>query len=353
MNKENIVIIIPSFHPDEKFLKLLQDLKNANFNNILVVNDGNSGEHNNYFEIAKNKFNCNVFTNYVNLGKGRALKNAFNYLLSHQPNTIGVITVDSDGQHSIKDIEAIANILLEKENADKLIMGSRTFTAVSDIPFRSKIGNIVTSHVLSFLCGIKVSDTQTGLRGIPKKLMKIFVCVDGERFDYETNMILKTKDENISIIEVPIETIYIEDNKTSHFRPLTDSIMIYKLLFKFSIVSFLSFLVDICLFTLFTILLSDRVSFITYSIVLARTISIMVNYNLNKTKVFKPTKENKYIFPKYILLCLVQIVISTTLINMSYNIFGDNLILIKIIIDSLLFFVSFNIQNKWVFKKIK
>ena len=145
-----------------------------------------------------------------------------------------------------------------------------------------------------FACGINISDTQTGLRAIPLKYLHIFMNTFGERFEYETNMLLEMKENHIPFVEEKIQTIYIEDNKTSHFNPITDSIRIYSLIFKFLLSSVFSFVVDIIVFTAFTYLLSNSLSqkdLILVATFGARIISSIVNFTLNRKAVFKSDKK--------------------------------------------------------------
>lgn len=104
--------------------------------------------------------------------------------------------------------------------------------------------------------GVSVSDTQTGMRAFSSKLLEFMVNIPGERYEYEMNVLVACAKEGISIIELPIQTIYHDKgNSCSHFRKVRDSIRIYGQLFKFSFVSFSSFLLDCGLFVLLTLLL--------------------------------------------------------------------------------------------------
>lgn len=346
---ENVAIIIPSLDPDDKLLKLLNDLY-GQYSNIIIVNDGSVEKYDHYFETAKNKYHCKVITHSVNLGKGRAIKSAFNYILTECPDCAAALTVDSDGQHTIEDINNCCKATIE--NKDTLIMGCRNFTDKNNaIPLRSRFGNIMTHKVLGLLCGISLSDTQTGLRGFSRNLMKEFMTTKGERFEYEMNMILDTKEKDIPMKEVPIQTIYIEDNDTSHFNPLLDSVRIYTVFSKFILSSTASFIVDISLFTLLNSVLSGLSASIMIASYGARAISSLFNYAVNKNRVFNNKSRNSVTMMKYFMLCVAQITISALLTYTLYHLTAVNATLIKAIIDSLLFFISFNIQRRWVFKK--
>ena len=187
--KTDVTIVLPSLDPDEKFLGVVSGLVNAGFEDIVVVNDGSKPENVHWFEKAA-AMGAHVLTHEVNMGKGRALKDAFAYVSAQRPNSYGAVTIDGDGQHLLQDIIACAQAMLDNE--DKVIMGCRDFNA-PDIPPRSRGGNKFTSNLFKFGCGIILSDTQTGLRAIPRQYLDAFCEIKGERFEYETNMLLQMK----------------------------------------------------------------------------------------------------------------------------------------------------------------
>ncbi|MBQ2677035.1 MAG: bifunctional glycosyltransferase family 2/GtrA family protein [Clostridia bacterium] len=354
---KDIAVIIPSLNPDDKLLHLLQDLKDAEFSHIIVVNDGSSCKYDFYFEQAKSEYGCDVVTHAVNQGKGRALKTAFNYILTDCPDCTVAVAVDSDGQHRIKDIINVA-----KETADHphaLVFGCRNFSKENtNIPSKNRFGNVTTSRALRLFCGITLSDTQTGLRGFSRDTMRCFLATEGERFEYEMNMILDADENNIEIREVPIETVYLEGNKSSHFNPLIDSIKIYSVFLKFIASSLLAFGIDIGLYSIFTWLLADAISTpismelaIIISSYVARILSALCNYTVNRKSVFKSNAAQGRSVLRYILLCIVQISISAFGTATLFSMLNWNETLLKFLVDIFLFIISFQIQRNWVFKK--
>ena len=209
--RREVPIIIPSYEPDEKLPDLLKNLRETGFRNIVLVDDGSGEKYAGIFTEAETTYGCVVLHHAVNQGKGRALKTAFNFCLREFADLPGVITADSDGQHSPECILSCVDAMLKNPSA--LILGCRCFEG-ADVPARSEFGNKCTRVVMKYLTGISVSDTQTGLRGIPTAFMEQLLMVRGERFEFETNMLLETKSRKIPIVEVPIRTIYIEENKT-------------------------------------------------------------------------------------------------------------------------------------------
>ncbi|MEG2814399.1 MAG: GtrA family protein, partial [Oscillospiraceae bacterium] len=224
------------------------------------------------------------------------------------------------------------------------------------IPLRSQIGNKITRSTFKFFCGIKVSDTQTGLRGMDKPLIKRFIKTKGNRFEYEMNMLMDAKASNISILQIPISTIYIDGNETSKFSVLKDSMRVYRVFLKFMLISLTSLLIDSLLFMFVLWVCDSNFAFLSQTIVVfiatitARVFSSLFNYTFNKKAVFN-SKNAKHTFIKYYVLCGIQMLLSATLVNVLANFLNLFKILIKFIADTFLFFVSFSLQREWVFKK--
>ncbi len=348
--KKEIPVVIPSYEPDEKLIILLEKLREAGFVQIVVVDDGSGELYEHFFQRAERDFGCQVLRHKANQGKGRALKTAFHHCLEKFPNLPGVVTADSDGQHTPECILSCAKALAE--HPDSLILGCRCFEG-EDVPARSEFGNKCTRIVMRYLTGITVSDTQTGLRGIPAPFMRQLLLVKGERFEFETNMLLETKERKIPIVEVPIRTVYIEDNRTSHFNPVKDSVKIYMIFGKFLFSSLSSSVVDLALFSLFCHFLRQAdfgtVSYLTAATVMARVLSAVYNYTLNYKVVFQSEGSLKATLSRYVLLALVQMGFSALLVNLLYPLFGGAEVLVKVPVDVLLFFLSFVIQREFVY----
>ncbi len=341
-----VVLLIPALDPDERLVTLLRDLEGVWRDPILLVDDGSAPENRAFFRRAET-MGCQVIRHARNLGKGRGLKTGFNHILTHFPQAIGCVTADADGQHTPADILKCADALRRDPRA--LVLGCRDFSR-PEVPPRSKAGNRLTRRFMSALCGVRVSDTQTGLRAIPAAFMSHLLDLPGERFEFETNMLLETRAAQVPIREVPIQTLYIEENKSSHFNPLLDSVRIYALLLKFCTASIAGFVVDFALFALFTRLFA-RGPFGVWTIgvctVLARVVSATVNYLLNR-KVFQSRAETARSGPRYALLCVVQMGLSAGLVTLCGHLAGP-ILMWKIIVDLCLFLLSFQIQRCWVF----
>ena len=356
----NATVIIPSLNPDEKIVSTVQSLLDEGFDDIVLVDDGSSAEHKARFEEAKALGNVSLLVHEVNKGKGRAMKTAFEYILKNRPNKPNVITVDGDGQHLAKDVKRCIEKL--EENPHSFVLGVRNFN-LSNVPARSKFGNTITRTVFRLLCGIKVSDTQTGLRAIPFEHLELMCSIDGDRYEYESNQLFAVKQAGIEFNEVVIDTVYIEENQTSHFRPIRDSIRIYGIIIRYIASSLASTLIDVTLFTVLN-LVFGKLGFsnelrIILAEAIARIVSSFVNFSINRKVVFKSKENYGSTMVKYYILCVCQLAASTGLVYLfSTVIFGlqDGSLfdtLIKCVVDGFLFLISFRIQQTWVFAKKK
>lgn len=351
------LILIPTLSPSRQFLDYIDDLIMAGFTNILVVDDGSKEEYQQIFEKIKEKSQCRVFRHGKNLGKGRGIKNGINYYLNLplEAQGNGLITVDSDGQHAVEDVVAVAKEL--GKGKEKLILGVRDFWKKSDveIPWKSSFGNRITTVVFKLLFGTWITDTQTGLRGISRNLAEGFVDLEGERFEYEMNMLIYGVRNKIEIQEYPIKTIYLDNNSESHFHPLRDSLKIYGLIFttffKYLIASLSSFFIDIAIFQLLILFLTNAQASVRIGVatVIARILSSLWNFAMNKNLVFQSDASVKTTLIKYYILCAIQMAVSALLVTGLYQCFGVSETILKMIVDSLLFFVSFFIQQNVIF----
>ncbi|TCS81260.1 glycosyltransferase family 2 protein [Tepidibacillus fermentans] len=219
----NYAIIIPALNPTNSLLDYVKRLLAEGAEQIIVVNDGSKEELTYIFTELNTIEGCTVLTHEINKGKGRALKTAFKYFLEHHKDLEGVITADADGQHSVEDVCKVAKAL-ENSNGG-IILGVRDFKQ-SNVPLRSYIGNRTTSLLFRLLFGYKLEDTQTGLRGIPKKELLQILELKGERYEYEMNMLIYAKKMNIKFSEISIQTLYFNNNATSHYNSIQDSIRV-------------------------------------------------------------------------------------------------------------------------------
>ena len=233
----DFTLIIPSLNPDEHLAAVVEGAIEAGIDDIILVDDGSRPECRHYFTQLAERPEVTLLTHEVNQGKGAALKTAFAWFLANRPDRTGVVTADGDGQHAVEDILTCGIEMNEGEPA--VILGCRDFSQ-KNVPFRSRAGNRLTCLVFRLLLGMRVSDTQTGLRAIPARYIEPLMAAGGTRYEFETNMLLLMDALNAPSWEVTIQTVYLEQNRGSHFHPLRDSLRVYGLIIKYAPSSILS-----------------------------------------------------------------------------------------------------------------
>lgn len=353
----SIPIIIPSYEPDERLCTLLTALKAELQNPVIIVDDGSGEEYKKFFDEAKNILGAQgIFLKHeVNSGKGKALKTAFSYISENMPDCIGAVTADSDGQHTPGCIGKVIEAL--DENPNSLIMGVRDFDQ-DNVPGKSRFGNKLTTKVLASATGVRVSDTQTGLRGIPMAFLKDLINVKGDRFEFETLMLMESAGK-YPIVEIPIETVYdSKENHQTHFKPVKDSIKIYfiilKRFLKFSICSLTSCAMDLIMFSIFCKIFKshDIIGYVAISTAIARFFSCAFNFTINYLVVFKSDENIVKSLIKYSGIAVVQMLLSATLVSFFVAIIPHAIeVVVKMFVDTTLFFVNYYVQHKFVFKR--
>ena len=343
-----VMAVVPSYKPDEKLSGVLSGLRQAGFERVILVDDGSGKDYEAFFRQAEEQSGCVLLRHEQNGGKGKALKTAFAWFLEHCEEDVGVVTVDGDGQHDPQDAVRCAQAL--EKAPESLVLGVRRFDG-KDVPFRSAFGNKATAWCFRFLCGVRVSDTQTGLRAMGKDFLRALLDVPGDRYEYETNMLLATSKLRVPIVEVPIRTVYLDQNATSHFNPLKDSLAIYRQIFRFLSVSLGSTVLDVALFTLLDWLLGGVGPELRLlgATVIARVVSSLCNFAGNRTLVFASRERPGPAMVRYYTLCVIQTAASYGGVYLLSAVLFLPSVAAKIITDTLLFFISFQIQRQWVF----
>ena len=329
-------VLIPAYQPDERLGQLAQRLREQNIG-VVVVDDGSTGCAAAF--AAAEQAGCTVLHHDGNRGKGRALKTGFAWLAQHGFDA--AVTADADGQHTAADILRVAAAM--EAQPGRLILGARD---VAQMPGKSRAGNSLTRALFSLLYGIHLQDTQTGLRGIPLGTRtQALLDMAGERYEYEMNMLVYSGTLFGGITEIPIETIYINRNETSHFRPLRDGAKIYAVLLrhfpKFLITSLLSFVLDYSLFALLYYTVAGSAAAATVG---ARVVSATFNYLINKHFVFRSTSKS-YTALHYLALAVCILLMNSGLMYLLVDRLGLPALVVKIFVEALMYLVSFAVQN--------
>lgn len=340
------IVLIPSLRPKQKLIELVKQIQEVGLKDIVIVDDGSGKDYAHIFSELE-KLGCLVYTHEINLGKGMALKNGMKFAMQNYEDVQGFVTADSDFQHLPKDILRVAKAM--QENPNKIVLGERNFN-LKHVPFKSRWGNRFSALYFKLSTGVKIEDTQTGLRGIPVKYYDMAINTEGERFEYEMNFLTKVAKEKIGFEKIYIETVYEENNSGSHFKALKDSMLIFQEFIKYASSSLLCAVIDVTVFTLIVNNLSLKEGLLVLSAnILARIISGTFNFYFNRKIVFKATEKANKQAIKYICLFITQMIISSTLVAIASNL-PINITLLKVIIDTIIFLINYIIQKRVIFK---
>lgn len=333
-----IIALIPSLDPTKALLNVVSSLKKEGIQS-LVINDGSSETYDEIFDQLDDE--TILLKHDTNKGKGRALKTGMEYIDTHFKDRI-VVCVDGDGQHLSEDVLNCAKTA--EKYRDHLILGVRNFEKDS-IPFKSYYGNKITETIFHLFTGVHITDTQTGLRAFHQDLIKEFLSVEGERYEYEMDQLLYCVRKKIPFREVNIKTVYEGNNECSHFHALRDSFLIYKQILKFTASSILSFFLDLSLFELFSGFLGD----VVFANVSARVFSGLFNYGMNRNVVFQDEEDQARTLLKYFCLAVMILIVNTVILSVLVDHLGLPKLLCKVFTELLMFLVSWYMQKNYVF----
>ena len=345
-NQKQVIVVIPAYEPSDELLTLIQEIGSQTPFKVIIVDDGSGSRYAPIFEEAR--LDAYVIGYKDSEGKGSALKTAFSYILKRYEEAI-IVTADSDGQHRVKDIVAIAEAA--KQHPEALVLGIRSFD--KQVPVRSRFGNKITSFIFQLSSGIKIKDTQTGLRAFDGKALNYLLKIPGNRYEYEMNMLMNWAKDQKEIYEKPIETIYRNENSSSHFHPVKDSFQIYKEIIKFSCSSLIAFLADYILYALLIVLTNSLPINLSIGIsnVGARIMSAILNYNLNRKFVFKSDNNVLKTALQYAALAAGILVLNTLFLTLLVHTCITNQFVAKIVVELVLFIISCTVQKQIIFKK--
>ncbi|MFT3944416.1 MAG: bifunctional glycosyltransferase family 2/GtrA family protein [Ancrocorticia sp.] len=387
-----MIVLIPSLEPDHRLPELVRLLRGelggearesgelsgsrelrgeVNGVRILIVDDGSGPAYEGTFADAAAE-GAVVIGYPTNRGKGFALRHGFEWCLANAPGET-VVCADSDGQHTPADI---ARVAAESErNPEALVLGVRGF--VGDVPLRSRFGNAMSALVFRLASGVRVDDTQTGLRAYGARQLPELLEVPGDRFEWEQNALLMAARSGREIVQVPIATVYLDENSSSHFRPLADSYRVFRSLLggvragvmggagglsagvragglsvgvgsgvlKFAGSGLVAWALEMVLFLLLQVHIG-----VVWAVVLARLTSASMNFLMNKFAVFgERSRENtRRQAVGYVALAAVLLVTTAVGVRVLTSI-GLAAWLAKLVMDVSGLAVSFRVQSRVIF----
>ena len=346
-NRQNSkrIALIPAYMPSGSLAGLTEELESQGFF-VVIVDDGSGEQFDSIFEACA--YHATVLSHRGNKGKGAALKTGLRFIEKNCDAPYTVVTLDADGQHSVAD--AVKVCAMAERSLSALVLGCRSFKGEDvKVPKKSLFGNKLTRTVFRMTSGVDVSDTQTGLRAFSDRHVGRMCEISGERYEYEMNVLMEYAGQELPIREVPIETIYIDKNSSSHFRPVGDSARIYKEILKFSASSLCCFVLDYLLFCLF----SQLTGSVTAANITARIFSAAANFELNRRLVFASKKSAGRSAAQYFALALFILVCNTLMLKLLVTVTPIGQYAAKLITEVTMFFVSYAVQKTVIFSRKK
>ena len=333
--------LIPAYQPAETLARVVDALIAGGAEHVVVVDDGSDEPAQPIFQGLEKLPQVTLLRHAVNLGKGAALRTGINHILLHAPDDLpGVVTVDADGQHDPADALTVAR---EGVQRGGLVLGARSFEG--SVPLRSRIGNVGTRNVFRLFVGKGVTDTQTGLRFVPRAFLPHCLTIESSGYDFELEMLLRAVQRGVPLTEVPIKTVYFGANEHSHFSPVLDSLKIYFVFLRFLSASLVTAGLDYLVFSIVFALGGSLLG----SFIGARLVAGTFNFCLVKVLVFKSRREVLRELPKFALTVAGLMLVSYWLTGELRSVFGGYVLPAKALAEGMLFLVSFTIQRFLIF----
>lgn len=334
-------ILIPAYRPGPQLPAVVEELIQKGVSRIVIVDNASGPDYAAIFDRCAAFPEVRILCNHRNVGKGASLKAGMRYLLESGAGGSGVVTADADGQHHPDDILETARVFAQ--NPECLVLGTRKFEG--PVPLRSRVGNNCTRVLVRLVLGQRLQDSQCGLRAIPAKLIPYLVKLPSNAYEFELDVLVAAKHLGLSVIEQSIRTIYEPGNPSSHFNPIRDSMKIYFVLFRFSLLSLLTAALDNLVFyfayhDLAGVLVAQAIS---------RAAAVSFNYRAARKAVFLSHEPHGVLFPRYISVVLASGAASYGLIRLLGHVFGIGAIPAKIIAESVLFALNFVVLRDFVF----
>jgi len=197
-------IVIPAYNEEKTIRKVIKDLKEHDYENIVVVDDNS---RDNTSKITSDE-GATVLKHMINRGQGAALKTGINYALKQDADII--VTFDADGQHKAEDIERLIKPV--EEGKVDICLGSRFLDKKSNVPFLKKVVLKCGIYVIRLMYGIKLTDVHNGLRAMSNEAAKK-IEIKSNRMEHASEIIEEIKKKRLRYKEVPVNIRYTEYSK--------------------------------------------------------------------------------------------------------------------------------------------
>lgn len=217
---DNTIVVIPSYNEARTIGEIVRDVTRIGMT-VLVIDDGSSDKTE---RIALDN-GAMVIRHRDNIGKGFSIREGVRHVLE-KTSFEWMIIMDGDGQHHTEDISSLMKATFVDSDEIDIVTGNR-MRETADMPLVRYLTNRFMSWVISSICRQNIPDTQCGYRLIRVSALKE-LRLTSEKYDIESEMLMRIAEKGGKIASVPIRTIYGEE--TSNIHPLRDAVKFFKLI---------------------------------------------------------------------------------------------------------------------------
>jgi glycosyltransferase involved in cell wall biosynthesis len=219
--RNDYVLVIPA-HNESSTIRKVVNCALLHIGTVIVVDDGSTDG------TVKELLNLPItlLQHTENLGKAASLWNGMQAGLKLGAN--GIVTMDGDGQHDPADLPRL--LMAAETHPDKLVIGSRLWNR-DVIPKARYWANRFANFWIAWASGQALEDSQSGFRGYPTQLIQLCrLEVSRDRsFVFESEIIIEAARHKFLCVFLPVQTIYPENARPSHFRPVRDIVSITRM----------------------------------------------------------------------------------------------------------------------------
>lgn len=345
-----IALVVPAFEPDFRLVELLAALHGRWGGPVIVVDDGSGDAFAPVFGRCR-ALGALVVARDARGGKGAALKTGFAAACALDPAPTGIVCADDDCRHLPRDIVGVAELVAARPGF--LVLGCRDFSEPGIAPL-THFANFCTRTAVRLFCGVSVSDTQSGLRGLPAAFAERMCEEERGGFEFEAAMLAEAERAGIEFAEAPISYTADPAAPGSDFRPFVDTARILavmlELFAKYSLSSIFCYTLDLVLFWAFLALIGQGAGSwgVYLATIAARIVSAGTNFAVNRRRVFGAGMSGRRV-ARYIVLSAGIMGASALAVGWAAPAAGVPAVAVKPVVDFLLFFVNYKAQQLWVF----
>lgn len=205
-DKQSTYVILPAYNEETRIQPVIEEIARRGYK-MVIVNDGSSDNTLKVIMESQRKYpeSIYIYSHIINRGVGVAMQTGFDAVVRYNPKY--VVNMDSDGQHSVDDLENVLKPLVTGEA--QAVIGVRP---LEDMPLSRNFANAVMNFLTKIFYKVDVSDSQTGFRAITNEALKK-ININARGYLISSEFIREVNDNDIPFAEVPIETIYTPETQ--------------------------------------------------------------------------------------------------------------------------------------------